>query len=144
MVGVGDVVAEVDRLAGVVDVAQAIEARIEGADEVAARVVDGRRQPALGVVVQLFAQRVVADDAADGRQHVDEQQRERDVENGGAGDVAQRAEPRVESNPVQQQMQNAERQERQQLERSQQHAEYDEHTGRSNWGERGRARSPES
>ena len=76
VVGIGDVVAEVDRLAGVVHVTQAIEARIEGADEVAARVVDGRRQPALGVVVQFFAQRVVAHDAADGRQHVDEQQRE--------------------------------------------------------------------
>ncbi len=69
----------------------------------------------------------MADGATDGRGDVDEQHGEDGVEDAGAGDIAQGAEPRVESNPVEQQMQNAKRQERQQLERSQQHAEYDEH-----------------
>ena len=113
VVGVGDVVAEVDGLARVVDVALAIEARVEGADEAAARIVDGGREPALGVVVQLVGERVVADDAADRRQHVDQQQGEGEIDDAGAGDVAQRAEARVEGNAVQKDMQNTERQERQ-------------------------------
>ena len=62
-----------------------------------------------------------------GATHVDQQQGEGEIGDAGAGDVAQRAEPRVEGNAVQKDMQNTERQERQQLERSQQHAEYAEH-----------------
>ena len=76
VIGVGDVVAELDGAVGVVDVAQAIEARIERADEVAFGIVDGRRQPALGVVAKLVVHRQLADVAPDRRHHVDEKQRE--------------------------------------------------------------------
>ena len=56
VVRVGDVIAEIDGRAGVIDVAQAIEARIEGADEIALRVIDRGRKPALGVVAQRRAE----------------------------------------------------------------------------------------
>ena len=77
--------------------------------------------------MQFLAQRVVADGTANGCRDVDQQQGEAGVDDAGAGDIAQRAKPRVEGNPVEEKMQNAKRQERQKFERSQQHAEYDEH-----------------
>ena len=66
MVGVGDVAAERDGRVRVVDVALAVEARIEGADEIAAGIVDGGREPALGVVAQLVGEEVLPDEPRSG------------------------------------------------------------------------------
>ena len=97
VVGVGDVVAELDGAVGVIDVAQAIEARIERADEAAFRIVDGRREPALGVVAELVVHRQLAEIAPDRRRHVNENEREQDVDDRRRQDVAQGAEFRIES-----------------------------------------------
>ncbi len=140
VVGVGDVVADIDGRARVVDVAQAIEARVEGADEVAVGVVDGGRQPALGVIAQLLAKRDLADEAANGRDDVDERHGEEDVEEHSAGDVAQRPETGIERHPVEQHAQETERQEHQQLERARQHTENGKHIGRRAWGMTAHAR----
>ena len=63
VVGISGVVAEFDGQIRIIDVAQAIEARIEGTDESAGRIVDGRGEPPLGSVVQLLAGGATADDA---------------------------------------------------------------------------------
>ena len=97
MVGVGDVVAQLDGAVGVVDVAQAIEARIERADKISFGIVDGRRQPALGVVAKLIVHRQLADVAPDRRRDVDEKQREQRVDHCCRQHVAQRSEFRIES-----------------------------------------------
>ena len=97
MVGVGDVVAQLDSAVGVVDVAQAIEARIERADKISFGIVDGRRQPALGVVAKLIVHRQLAEVAPDRRRHVNEKQREQRVCHSSCQHVAQRSEFWVES-----------------------------------------------
>ena len=74
MVGVGSVVPDFDGVVGVVHVARAIEARIEGADEAAAAVVNGCRHPAFSVVFQLVGDGVGTGYAADGSDDINETQ----------------------------------------------------------------------
>ncbi len=84
---------------GVVDVAQAIEPGVEGADEVAGRVIDGGRKPALGVVAELFTQHILAGDAAQRGDRINEDQRKRDVDGGGDGEMPERPEAGIECDP---------------------------------------------
>ncbi len=97
VVGVGDVVAEGDGAVGIIDVAQAIEARIEGADEVASGIVDRCRQPALGVIAKPVVHRKLADVASDRGCDINKKQREEEVEHSRGGDVTQRPELGIES-----------------------------------------------
>ena len=120
VVGVGDVAAERDGRVRVVDVALAVEARIEGADEAAARIVDGGGEPALGVVAQLVGEEVLPDEPAQRRYHVDECQREGQVADGEGQHVAQRAEAGPGGEREDEEAQNANRQREQQLERADQ------------------------
>ena len=76
VVGVGDVVAELDGHARIVHVALGIEARIEGADEIVGIVVDGGRQPALGGIADAIAQIGAARVGADRRDDIDQPERE--------------------------------------------------------------------
>ncbi len=92
VVGVRHVVAERDLAFRVVDVALAIEARIERADETAAAIVDGRRQPTLGVVAQLVGEEIVPHHAAHRRHHVDQRAREQRVQDCEARQMPQRGE----------------------------------------------------
>ena len=120
VVGVGDVAVERDGRVRVVDVALAVEARIEGADEAAARVVHGRGQPPLGVVAQLVAEEVLPDEAAQRRDDVDERQREHEVADGEAETVAQRAEAGPGGEHEGEPAHDAKRQREQQLQRAKQ------------------------
>ena len=100
VVGIGDIVAEFDGRVGVVDVAQAIEAGIEGADEIALGIVDGGREPAFGVVAQLVAHGGPAEDAPDGGDDVDEEERECDVDDRRGCHVTQGSQLGIERNGV--------------------------------------------
>ena len=80
--------------------------------------------------MQFFAERVVTDEAADGRHHVDERHREQAVEERGAGHVAKRSKPGIEGHAVEKQPQDAKWQEQQKLERAHQHSENGKHVGR--------------
>ena len=100
MVGVGCVVAKLDRLVGEIHVLLTVEAWVEGADEGAGRIVDGGGEPALAVVAQLGAEVVVADDAAQRRDDIDEHQRKYDVGDGCREQVTQRADLGVEDDTL--------------------------------------------
>ena len=110
VIGVRYVAAMRDRRVRVVHVAQAIEARIEGADEISLGIIDGGGEPALGVVAELLVHREVAQIAADGRCDVDQEESEEDVEKGGGEDVAQWPELRIESHAHHQPAQHRARQ----------------------------------
>jgi hypothetical protein len=60
----------------------------------------------------------MADDAAYGRDDVNQRNRKENIKNAGARDVAERAQPGIECDAVEQPMQGAKRQKRQKLERS--------------------------
>ena len=96
MVGIGGVAADLDRQAGKIHVPLAVEPRIEGADELAAPVVDGGGEPALCVIAQLFPEELVADDAAQWRDHINQRQCEHHIGNASRHHMAQRPELRVE------------------------------------------------
>ena len=68
------VITDFNGVVGVVHVARAIEARIEGADEAAAAVVNGCRHPAFSVVFQLVGDGVGTGYAADGCDDINETQ----------------------------------------------------------------------
>jgi len=111
VVGIGDVVTQFDRLAGVIHIAQAIEAGIEGADKIALCVVYGGRKPALRVIAKLFAECVVADKSAYRGNDVDKRDCKENIEERCACDIAQRPQPGIESHPVEKHLKDAERQE---------------------------------
>ena len=92
VVGVGHVVADFDGGLGVVDVAEAIEARVERADERPGIVVNGSRQPALARIAQFLPHGPVADVAPDRRHDVDQQDSEDHVADAEGDQMAQRAE----------------------------------------------------
>ncbi len=127
VIGVGDVAAELDRRVRVVDVALAVEARVESADEAAARVVDGGRQPSLGIVAQLVGEKMLTDDAAQGRDDVDEQQRECQIGHRGGHDMPEGPEIEPRRRQQQQGVQQAQRQREHQLERADQKSDSRQH-----------------
>ena len=120
VVGVGDVAADPDGGVRVIDVALAVEARVEGADEAAAGIVDGGREPALGVVAQLVGEEMLADDPPQRRDRIDQQQREQQVQHRRRHDMPERSEVGPGRRHEQHQPQQAQRQREHQLERAQQ------------------------
>jgi hypothetical protein len=92
VIRVGDVAAERDCCVRVVYVALAVEARVEGADEAAAGIVDGGREPALGIVAQLVGKEVLPDKPAHRGHGVDQHHGEGEIGDGERQRPAQRAE----------------------------------------------------
>jgi hypothetical protein len=76
----------------------------------------------------------MADEPAHRRDDVDERQRKERVEYRSAGDVTQRPKTGIEGDAVEQEAQNAERQEQQQLKRARQHTKDGKHISRERLG----------
>ena len=82
MIGVRGIIPNLNDVICVVDIAQAIEAGVKGADEVAFGIVDGGCQPALGVIAELVVHGEAARVAADRRDDIDQHKSEQDIEYG--------------------------------------------------------------
>jgi hypothetical protein len=84
----------------VVHVAHAIEAGVKRAHEVVGAIIDGGRDPSLGIVTQLVGQDVLPGQAAQRCYDVDEEQREGDVADAAERQVTDRAKPGVEGDRI--------------------------------------------
>ena len=96
VIGIGHVIAKFDGGVSVINVAQAIEARVECADEIAFGIVKGGGEPAFGVIAEFISHRQLAGISAYRRDDVDEKEGKGDIAHGGHEHVPERPELRIE------------------------------------------------
>ena len=96
VVGVGDVVGQFDRPAGVVEVELAVECGIENTDEAGVFVVDRGAERAFICIAQHLAHPDLPGQTAQRRINVDQQQGEKDIEDEWRGDDAQASQSGIE------------------------------------------------